>query len=73
MKTIILMLVYIGTFIGLFMLLSIAGILWIPYKEVLKQEGWILIYMFFIGWWTALFPTLEYYSNNKEYFDKVFK
>ena len=72
MKSIYMMLIYVGTFIGLFLLLSLIGLFWAPYLEVLANNSWFFFYFVCIGWWAAVFPCMEYYAANKEYFDKTF-
>lgn len=73
MKSIILGLVFLGTFLFLFFLLSIIGLLWVDsYREVIKNGNWFFLYTLFIGSWIPVFPTIEYYDANKEYFNKVF-
>lgn len=74
MKSIICILIYIGSFIGLFLAISLVGLVFSTdsYKEIIRNEGWIGVYSLFLGSWLAIFPTVEYHSNNKEYFKKHF-
>lgn len=72
MKTIILILIYIGVFFGLFFLLSLFGIFWQPYKQVISTEPWFQLYSVFIGWWVSIFPAVEYLSLHKDYFKRIF-
>jgi len=42
-----------------------------PYNELISNAGWAIFYFLFLGWWIALLPANEYYSNNKDYFNKL--
>ena len=71
MKTINLFLIYIGTFISLFFLLSLIGLLWEDsYLEVTGNTLWFMLYSLFIGWWTAGMAAREYYSKHEDYFEQ---
>ena len=72
MKTIVLILVFFCTFVGMYFLLSLVGLIWYPYIKVIQNLTWATIYCLFIGWWIALMPTMEYYSLEEDYFNKVF-
>ena len=73
MKSIIAILIYVGTFMGMFFLLSSIGLLWADsYYAVVSNNHWFILYSMFFGWWISLFPTREYYINNEEYFSEVF-
>lgn len=71
MKSLILMLIYTATFMGMFLVLSSIGMLWNQnYRDILSDHTWFMIYTLFFGWWLALFPTREYYMHNQEYFNE---
>ena len=73
MKTIILILIYTGTFMGIFFLLSLIGLLWNDsYYTIISTHAWFVTYTIFLGWWLAGLPTREYYMKHEEYFDDVF-
>lgn len=72
MKTIALILVYLGTFFGLFFALSAFGTVWVSYHDSVANISWFVSYTMLIGWWVAMFPAVEYYNNNLAYFKKVF-
>lgn len=72
MKTIVLMLIYLGTFMGMFFLLSCIGMLWQSYVSVISDRSWFVAYSMFLGWWISLFPAGEYYNANKRYFAQTF-
>ena len=71
MKSIIIMLIYTGTFMTMFFLLSLIGLLWNDsYHAVISDHGWFMAYTILFGWWLSLFPTVEYYKHNQEYFEE---
>jgi hypothetical protein len=72
MKSIILVAIYIASFITFFLLLSSVGLFFNPYSVVITSQGWFMVYSLFIGWWLASFPAREYYVYHQTYFDKVF-
>ena len=73
MKSLFLIVIYVGTFIGLFLFLSLIGLLWIDsYRAIIGDGNWFMMYTFFLGWWLAAFPCREYYMHNLHYFEKHF-
>lgn len=70
MKTLTMMLIYLGTFMLMFLILSCIGMLWEPYREVISNPNWFIVYTIFLGWWLAMFPTMEYYNLHKKYFNE---
>lgn len=72
MKSIVLILIYIASFFGFYLVLSLAGLIWYPYLEVIKNPAWVMIYSLLIGWWVASFPAREYYIKHASYFAKIF-
>jgi hypothetical protein len=55
-----------------FLLLSLVGMLFTPYLEIISNYNWFTVYAMFLGWWLAYFPAREYYIHQQDYFDKVF-
>lgn len=72
MKSIILVLIYITTFMFFFFVFSLVGLLWTDYISVITEGGWFGCYALFLGSWLSALPCQEYYENNKEYFDRIF-
>ena len=73
MKSLILIVIYVGTFIGLFLLFSLIGLLWNDsYSSIIRDGNWFFLYSVVFGWWLAIFPAREYYVHHQRYFDKVF-
>lgn len=67
------MAIYIASFILIFLMLSVVGILFTgSYVDVLQSKSWLAAYSLFFGWWLAAFPAREYYIKNEDYFDRVF-
>lgn len=70
MKSLLAILIYTGTFMGMFFLMSTIGLLWAEsYYSIISDHSWFMIYTMFFGWWIAMFPTREYYLHNQDYFD----
>lgn len=72
MKSIILISIYITSFVLFFLLISLVGILFTSYQEIITNHNWFMLYAMFFGWWLSIFPAREYYVYNQDYFDKVF-
>jgi hypothetical protein len=73
MKSLALMLIYTATFMGMFFLLSLIGLLWNDgYYTIVSNDGWFMAYTIFLGWWLSIFPTREYYMRNQQYFNEYF-
>jgi hypothetical protein len=72
MKSLIAILIYLGTFMSMFFVLSLIGTLWFNYTDVISNNGWFMVYSMFFGWWMSIFPTREYYVKNQDYFSEVF-
>jgi hypothetical protein len=71
MKSLILIVIYIGTFIGLFLLFSFIGLLWNDsYRSIIGDGNWFFLYSVVFGWWLSAFPAREYYTHNEDYFDR---
>lgn len=69
MKSLIAILIFLGTFMGMFFLMSLVGLLWNDsYYAVVSDHTWFMMYFLFFGWWIAMFPTREYYMKNYQYF-----
>lgn len=72
MKSITAILIYLGTFMGMFLLLSTIGTLWTEYRTVISSDGWFMCYSIFLGWWISILPTREYYMKYEDYFSEIF-
>jgi len=72
MKSFILISIYITAFVMFFLLLSLVGMFFTPYSEIISNHNWFMVYAMFLGWWLAIFPAREYYVHHQRYFDKVF-
>ena len=74
MKTIILLGVYLMSFVIIYMMMSAIGLVFseISYLQILRDSGWFTIYLVILGWWMSIFPAREYYLKHETYFDKVF-
>jgi hypothetical protein len=72
MKSIILIGTYLVSFVLFFLLLSLIGVFFTPYSEIITNHNWFMVYAMFLGWWLAIFPAREYYISKQTYFDKVF-
>jgi hypothetical protein len=72
MKSIILIGTYLVSFVLFFLLLSLIGVFFNPYSEIITNHNWFMVYSMFLGWWLAIFPAREYYISQESYFDKVF-
>ncbi len=60
MKTLLVILFFLGVFMGMFFVLSAIGLLWCnTYAEIVKNPNWFMMYSLFLGWWIAAFPTHE--------------
>lgn len=60
MKMLLLILLYVGVFFGMFFLLSLFGLVWISdYSKIIGDGNWFCFYLLLIGWWVALLPTIE--------------
>lgn len=73
MKTITLFLIYIGTFMLFYLILSTIGLIFgNSYSEIISNGNWFMGYLLILGWWIPIFPTREYYLVHEDYFDNVF-
>ena len=72
MKSIILIGTYLVSFVLFFLLLSLIGVFFNPYSEIITNHNWFMVYAMFLGWWLAIFPAREYYIYHEKYFDRVF-
>jgi hypothetical protein len=72
MKSIILIGTYLVSFVLFFLLLSLIGVFFTPYSEIITNHNWFMVYSMFLGWWLAIFPAREYYISQEKYFDRVF-
>lgn len=73
MKSLILIAIYIASFIIIFFIVSCPAYIVVgSFKAVIYNSTWQFMYTFLIGWWMAIWPAREYYLLNEQYFDKVF-
>lgn len=72
MKSIILIGTYLVSFVLFFLLLSLIGVFFTPYSDIVTNHNWFMVYAMFLGWWLAIFPAREYYISQEKYFDRVF-
>ncbi len=72
MKSINLILIFIGSFILFYLLFCLPFAFFTPYMEIVQDEGAFIGYFVFFGWWLPAMPACEYYEANRAYFKKVF-
>jgi hypothetical protein len=73
MRSLLVILIYTGSFMGFFFLFSTIGLLWCDtYTQVVANPNWFMFYTMFLGWWLAMFPAREYYKEHEFYFQKHF-
>ena len=74
MKFIILLSIYLLSFVGIYMMMSLVGLVFTDYGyvEILHSGGWAIVYSLFIGTWLSFFPAREYYLLHERYFDVLF-
>jgi hypothetical protein len=69
MRSLLVILVYTGSFMGFFFLFSIIGLLWIDsYPAIIGNACWFVLYTIFLGWWLAAFPAKEFYKPHEFYY-----
>ena len=71
MKSLVMIFIFICTFFGVYCLLAAFGMLIVnvSFMEITTNLNWFFCYCLFIGWWVSLFPTIEYYNKNIDYFE----
>lgn len=74
MKSIILLGVYLLSFIIIYMMMSLVPLVFsdTSYVGILRNNNWTIMYSLFFGWWMSIFPAREYYLLNQSYLDRVF-
>jgi len=74
MKSIILLGVYLLSFVSIYMMMSLVPLVFsdTSYVEILRNNNWTMMYSLFFGWWMSIFPAREYYLVNQSYLDRVF-
>lgn len=74
MKSIILLGVYLLSFIIIYMMMSLVPLVFsdTSYLDILRNNNWTIMYSLFFGWWMSIFPAREYYLLNQSYLDRVF-
>lgn len=71
MKTCILILIFLISFVGFYMLISCLGLFFTNYTAIISSEGWFMAYTLLIGPWVSLFIAREYYMSNEAYFNAI--
>jgi hypothetical protein len=61
MKTLALITIYVLSFICIFYILSLIGVIFTPYEKIITNDVWRTLYAMFFGWWLAIFPAREMY------------
>jgi hypothetical protein len=71
MKAISLIVVYVMSFLFVYLMLSLIGVIIShqTFESVTGESGWFMAYTFLIGWWISIFPAREYYIKHKDEFD----
>jgi len=75
MKSITLLGIYLMSFVSIYMMMSLVGLVFsdTSYVDILRNGNWGGIYSLLFGWWMSVFPAREYYMAHEMYFDtKVF-
>jgi hypothetical protein len=74
MKSIILLGIYLLSFVSIYMMLSLVGLVFSTanYLDILRDDAWSFIFCTCFGWWLAIFPAREYYLVHQSYFERVF-
>ena len=74
MKSITLLGIYLMSFVGIYMMLSLVGLVFsdTSYLSILRSSPWGMIYSLFFGPWLSIFPAREYYLTQESYFSRVF-
>ncbi len=74
MKSITLLGIYLMSFVSIYMMLSLVGLVFsdASYVDILHSSPWTMIYSLFFGWWLSIFPAREYYLVHQSYFERVF-
>ena len=74
MKSIALLGIYLMSFVCIYMMLSLVGLVFsdTSYVSILRSQPWGMIYSLFFGPWLSIFPAREYYLTQQSHFDKVF-
>jgi hypothetical protein len=64
MKVIIYIFLYIFLTGLYFFSLSLFGCLWFPFKEVVTNANWFILYLVIFHWWLVPFSLMEYYEKH---------
>lgn len=74
MKSITLLGIYLMSFVGIYMMLSLVGLVFsdTSYLSILRNDAWTMIYSLFFGPWLSIFPAREYYLTQEVHFTRVF-
>lgn len=52
--------VFAAVLVITFLIISIGGILFYPYGEIISNETWFIVYTMFFGMWWSGFIAIEY-------------
>ena len=70
MKSFIVFLIYVSTWMLGFLTMSLIGLLWADsYRQIISNPNWFMMYSLFIGWWLSILPAREYYTHHQQYFE----
>ena len=67
MKFIGLILLYLFAFALFYFVLSLFGMLWLPYRTVITDVDWFIAYTMILGWWLAAMSCIDYYDKYIDY------
>jgi len=66
MKNLILLslipIVFVFVLVVTYLLISIAGMMFLPYKDIITNEIWFIVYTMFFGMWWSGYIAVEYYE-----------
>ena len=66
MKFLIVIIIYVLTFISFYFFLSLVGLIFCcSYNQIIQNLNWFIFYSLFIGSWVSIFPARDYYKQNE--------
>jgi hypothetical protein len=74
MKLIALVAIYLLSFVLIYMMMSLVGLMFsdLSYVQILRTNNWTIMYSILFGWWLSGMSAREYYVHHQEYFNRVF-
>ena len=74
MKLITLVAIYLLSFVVIYMMMSLVGLMFsdLSYVQILRSNNWTMMYSLLFGWWLSGMSAREYYVHHQEYFNRVF-